>query len=84
MLKTVRLPIYDEDGMETRSYLEIDILFWLSSTAGLRSNLARVVEPEQIFYNDEQRHGEWDKASQTYADGTGSHFCKPMECKEGR
>jgi hypothetical protein len=45
-MKTVRLPMYDEDGMELESYLEVDVTVWLSSTAGLRSNLARVITPE--------------------------------------
>jgi hypothetical protein len=52
-MKTVRLPIF-EDGIETRDYLEVDINFWISSTKGLRSNLARIVEPNR-FLSDLER-----------------------------
>ena len=89
-MKTVRLPIYD-DGIETRNYLEVDLTFWLSSTAGLRSNQARVVEPEpepmadwelELLAEAEaaidvatKRHGDWDKENQRYADGSKAHLC---------
>lgn len=44
-MKTVRLPIF-EDGVETQDYLEVDITFFTSSTAGLRSNQAKIIHPQ--------------------------------------
>lgn len=44
-METVRLPMYDRYGIELREYLEVDTQYFLSSTAGLRSNQARVVRP---------------------------------------
>lgn len=44
-MKTVRLPIY-ENGVTTDEMLEVDLTFFLSSTRGLRSNQARVLQPQ--------------------------------------
>lgn len=53
-MKTVRLPMYGEDGIELPGYLEVDLEFFISSTRGLRSNQARVVQPEEPM-------AEWEK-----------------------
>jgi hypothetical protein len=42
-MKTVRLPIF-EHGVETGELLEVDVEFFLSSTRGLRSTQARVLQ----------------------------------------
>ncbi|AXC38691.1 hypothetical protein QCN37_gp67 [Arthrobacter phage Tatanka] len=44
-ISVVRIPMYDKQtGMTLRSILEIDVEFFLSSTKGLRSDQARVVD----------------------------------------
>lgn len=79
-IKTVRLPIYDENGMEVPGYLEIDTLYFLSSTAGLRSNLARIVLPvRESPYSGELRDcGNSDCEAQVmYLADTWYHYDHP-------
>lgn len=54
-MKSVRLPIFDEHGIETSVYLEIDLLFFISSTRGLRSNLVRINPDPYEKVLEEQR-----------------------------
>lgn len=47
-MNTVRLPMYNEDGIEIPAYLEVDVEYFVSSTRGLRSHQARVVQTEPM------------------------------------
>jgi hypothetical protein len=42
-MKTVRLPIYNEQGIMTAEVLEVDIYFFITNTSGLISSKARII-----------------------------------------
>jgi hypothetical protein len=46
-MRTVRLPIYDDDGIQEPGYLEVNLLFFLPPTGLIRSAQARLVLPEK-------------------------------------
>lgn len=47
--KTVRLPMYDSDGMLLKNYLEVDLNFFIDmSRVDIVSNRVKIVQPEEV------------------------------------
>lgn len=71
-MKTVRLPIF-ESGVETGELLEVDITFFLSSTMGLRSHQAKVLQEPLADWERELLEGGSPEVVETWEQVLGTH-----------